>query len=148
MHQFFIEKRKAPSFSAIKAATRTLSAHAKFEGARHEVHLRSAKLGGKIYLDIGDPEWHAIEVDSTGWRIIKDPPVRFRRTAGMATLPMPARGGSIEQLRSLVNLTGDGFVLYVSCILDALCPGHPHPVLYLAGEEGSTKSSVAKIHAA
>jgi hypothetical protein len=145
LHQFFIEKKKAPSLSAIKAAIRTFSAHAKFEGARYEVHLRAAKLGGKIYLDIGDPEWHAIEVDSTGWRMIKDPPVRFRRTAGMAALPMPARGGSIEQLQSLVNLNGDGFILYVSCIVDALCPGHPHPVLYLAGEEGSTKSTVAKI---
>jgi len=145
LHQFFIEKKKAPSVSALKATIRTLSAHAKFEGARYDVHLRTAKLDGKIYLDIGDLEWHAVEVDTTGWRIIKDSPVRFRRTAGMAALPMPARGGSIEQLKSLVNLNGDGFVLYVSCILDALYPSHPHPVLYLAGEEGSTKSTVAKI---
>ena len=77
--------------------------------------------------------------------MIKDPPVRFRRAEGMAALPLPTRGGSIKQLRSLVNLTDDGFVLYVSCILDTLCPGHPHPVLYLAGEEGSTKSTVANI---
>ena len=145
LNQFFIEKKKVPSLSALKAAIRTLSAHAKFEGARHEVHLRTAKLGGKLYIDIGDREWQAIEVDGTGWRMIQDPPVRFRRTAGMAALPLPARGGSIEQLRSLVNLDDDGFILYVSCILDALCPGHPHPVLYLAGEEGSTKSTVAKI---
>ena len=63
----------------------------------------------------------------------------------MAALPLPERGGSITQLRSLVNLTDDGFVLYASFIIDALCPGRPHPVLYLAGEEGSTKSTAAKI---
>jgi hypothetical protein len=129
----------------MKAAIRTLCAHAKYNGARHEVHLRAAKLGGKIYLDIGDPESHVVEIDTTGWQMIQDSPVRFRRRAGMAALPMPERGGSIEQLRSLVNLTGDGFVLYVSWLLDALCPGRPHPVLYLAGEEGSTKSTAAKI---
>jgi hypothetical protein len=145
LHQFFKDKKKAPTSSAMKAAIRTLSAEAKFNGAQHDVHLRAAKYGEKIYLDIGDPEWHVVEIDTTDWRMILDPPVRFRRTAGMAALPLPERGGSIEQLRTLVNLPDDGFVLYVSCILDALCPGHPHPVLYLAGEEGSTKSTAAKI---
>jgi hypothetical protein len=145
LHQFFIEKQKAPGLGAMKAAIRTLSAHAKYNGARHDVHLRAAKFGKKIYLDIGDPEWHAVEIDANDWRMIQDPPVRFRRTTGMAALPLPQRGGSIVQLQSLVNLTDDGFVLYVSCILDALWPGHPHPVLYLAGEEGSTKSTAAKI---
>jgi hypothetical protein len=145
LHQFFKEKKKAPTSSAMKTAIRTLSAEAKINGAQHHVYLRAAKFGEKIYLDIGDPQWHVVEIDASGWRMTLDPPVRFRRTAGMAALPLPERGGSIEQLRTLVNLTDDGFVLYVSCILDALCPGHPHPVLYLAGEEGSTKSTAAKI---
>lgn len=30
-------------------------------------------------------------------------------------------------------------------MLDALCPGRPHPLLYLAGDEGSAKSTAAKI---
>lgn len=67
---------------------------------------------------------------------MENPPVRFRRTAGMAALPLPERGGSIAQLWSFVNLTDDSFVLYVNWILDALYPGRPHPVLYLAGERG------------
>ena len=58
----------------------------------------------------------------------------------MMALPLPERGGSIQQLRELVNLSDDGFVLYVSWILDALCPGRPHPVLFLSGSEGSAKS--------
>jgi hypothetical protein len=145
LHQFFIHKKKAPGLGAIKAAIRTLSAHAKFDGARHQVDLRAAKFGGKIYLDIGDPEWHIVEIDGTGWRMIQDPPVRFRRTAGTAALPLPQHGGSIAQLRRLVNLSDSGFVLYVSWLLDALCPGRPHPVLYLAGEEGSAKSTAARI---
>lgn len=104
LHEFFIEKKKVPSNGVMKAAIRTLSAHAKFNGARHEVYLRAAKCGDKIYLDIGDPGWHAVEVDASGWRTIQDPPVRFRRTAGMTALPLPQHGGSVELLRSLVNL--------------------------------------------
>src|SRR5665811_1117015 len=126
LHQFFIETRKAPGLGAMKQAIRTLSAYAKFDSPRHEVHLRAAKFGGKIYLDIGDTEWHVVEIDASGWRMIQDSPVRFRRTAGMAALPLPERGGSIGQLRQLVNLSNDGFVLYVCWLLDALCPGRPH----------------------
>lgn len=145
LQQFFIEKNKAPGAGAMKSAIRTLAAHARFKGARHDVFLRAAKFAAKIYIDIGDAEWHVVEIDADGWRLIQDSPVRFRRTAGMTELPLPEHGGSIEQLRPLVNLSEDGFVLYVSWLLDALCPGRPHPVLYLAGEEGSAKSTVAKI---
>ena len=130
---------------ATKQAIRTLSAHAKYSGPQHEVHLRAARLNGKIYLDVGDKKWQVVEIDASGWRMIQDLPVRFRRTAGMAALPLPERGGSIAQLRQLVNLSDVGFVLYVSWLLDALYPGRRHPVLYLAGEEGSTKSTAAKI---
>jgi hypothetical protein len=143
LHRFFTERKKAPSLSAMKAAIRTLGAHARFNGARNEVYLRAAKVGGKIYYDLGDAEWNVVEVDATGWRIISEAPVRFRRTQGMLALPLPERGGSIMQ--PLVNLTGDGFVLYISWLLDAMHPGRPHPVLYLAGEEGVAKSTAAKI---
>jgi hypothetical protein len=74
LHKFFIEKSKTPSPSAMRMAIRTLSAHAKFNGAEREVHLRTAKFGQKIYLDVGDPDWHAIEIGASGWRIIEDPP--------------------------------------------------------------------------
>ena len=39
-----------------------------------------------------------------GWRIAEDPPVRFRRSAGMQPLPLPVQGGSIESLAPFLNL--------------------------------------------
>ena len=142
---FYAEKKKAPTSAAMKNAIRTLRAHARFEGERHKVHLRVAEYDGKIYLDLADSEWRAAEIDASGWRVVHDPPVRFRRTAGMAALPMPQPGGSITQLRQFVNLSDPHFILYVATIVDALRPGFPHPVLYLAGETGSGKSWLAEI---
>src|SRR5262245_55143015 len=55
------------------------------------------------------------------WRVIDNPPVRFRRAAGMQPLPMPVRGGSVEALRSFLNLKTDtDFVLAVAWILACL----------------------------
>ena len=48
-------------------------------------------------------------------------------------------------LRDLVNMNNEGFVLYASWMVSALCPDHPHPVLYLVGEEGSAKTTAANI---
>jgi hypothetical protein len=147
LHQFYIDadRRKAPAAAAVNSAVRTLRAHARFEGGRHEVHLRTAAVGDKIYVDVGDAEWHVIEISPNDWRVVKDAPVRFRPTTGMAALPLPQRGCSINRLRPFVNFTGADFVIYVSALVDALRPGAPHPVIYFAGDEGSTKSTAEKI---
>ena len=108
------------------------------------MHLRIAQYADKIYFDLADPEWRAVEIDPSGWRVVHEPAGAFRRTAGMAALPVPQPGGSITQLRSFVNLSDANFVLFVAVLVDALLPGHPHPVLYLAGEEGSIKSTTAE----
>src|SRR3974390_724986 len=74
------------------------------------------------------------------------PPVRFRRTPGMLPLPVPERGGSIETLRSFLNLpSGDGFVLIVAWLLAALRAGGPYPLLAISGEQGSAKTVLSKI---
>jgi hypothetical protein len=53
--------------------------------------------------------------------------VRFRRAAGMQALPMPVSGGSIETLRSFLNVKTDSdFVLAVAwalaCLRDRVVP--------------------------
>ena len=101
---------------------RSLSTHAKFDGPARDVHLRTATLGGKIYVDIADSESQVIEVDRNGWRILRKATVWFRRTTGMAALPLPQRGGSIEQLRRFVNLDATGFILFVAVLAELIAP--------------------------
>jgi hypothetical protein len=145
-HRFYIETQKGPSDSAIKTALQTLRAHAKFGGGeQHEVHLRVAEFGGKIYVDLGDPEWRVVEIDAYGWRLVDRAPVRFRRTSTMGALPAPKRGGSMELLRKYVNLNEPHFVLYVSAILNAFRVRGPHVILLFVGPPGATKSTKVRI---
>jgi hypothetical protein len=75
-----------------------------FDGPMRAVHLRVAEQDGRVYLDLAEDHWRAVEIDADGWRVIPCPPVTFRRTPGMLPLPVPARGGSIETQASFCNI--------------------------------------------
>ena len=77
-----------------------------------------------------------------GWRIVDNPPVRFRRTPGMLPLPAPVAGGSIEALEKFLNTkTEPDFVLAVTWILQALRGKGPFAIEALVGEQGTAKST-------
>ena len=64
-HRFFEETGSAPNSEALRAALNTLAAQARYSGQRHDVHVRVAHVGDKIYFDLGDKDWRVI-VRSTG----------------------------------------------------------------------------------
>jgi hypothetical protein len=136
----------APASEALQAALNTITARAQFDGPERTVFVRVGGHEGRIYLDLGDPSWRAVEIDATGWRIIDSPPVRFRRASGMRALPVPLPGGSIETLRRFLNVKVDSdFVLIVAYLLAGLRDRGPYPVLVLAGEHGTAKSTLARV---
>lgn len=146
IRRFFIATNKAPGSEALQSALNLIEAKAHFDGPEHAVGVRVAGLAEKIYLDLADEHWRAIEIDANGWQIIDRPEVHFRRAAGMLPLPIPERGGSIEALRPFLNVqTKEQFVLAVAWVLAALRDRGPYPVLALAGEQGSAKSTASKL---
>jgi hypothetical protein len=142
---FYLETKKAPSATALQDAIATLSGIAKFNGEEHDVHVRVAGDDQRVYVDIGNPAWQVIEITATGWRVVSNPGLRFRRPRGMLALPMPVTGGSIEDLRPFVNVSKDDFPLVAAWQTAALRPRGPYVVLDLLGEHGSAKSSTAKV---
>jgi energy-coupling factor transporter ATP-binding protein EcfA2 len=146
-HEFYKLKKRGCNADALKVAVETMDAMALFEGESREVHIRVAKYGDDIYIDIGDAKWCAIKVSKTGWEVVADPPVRFQRSPSMKPLPIPEKGGSIDLLRPLCNVSNDGFVLLVADLLAALRPDSNYPVLVLTGEQGCGKSSLARLFA-
>jgi hypothetical protein len=137
----------APNSDAIATAIGVLEAQAQFSAPEVDVRVRVAEKDGVSYIDLADPDWRAVEIDGDGWRVVSNPPVYFRRSAGMKPLPEPVAGGSLNHaLRPLVNVRSDkDFVLVIAWLLAALRPNGPYPVLGAVGEQGTAKSTFCNI---
>jgi hypothetical protein len=144
--KFYEETSITPKQDAWRAAIDILEAKARYDSLERDVYVRVGQLDRKIFVDLGDTEWRAIEIGTHSWNIIKNPPVRFRRAPGMLPLPEPEAGGSIDALRPFVNVTNEAdFVLVVAWVLGALHYPGPYPLLVLSGEHGTAKSTCASI---
>jgi hypothetical protein len=134
------------SEAAISEAASVLTGRAKYDGPEHRVHVRVAEHEGCIYVDLANNAWQAVKISPDGWTVVDLPPVRFIRPPGMKALPEPVPGGSVDELRPLINIGGnDQWVLLVSWIVAAYRPRGPYPPLIIEGPQGSTKSSLTKV---
>jgi len=140
-------REKAPNGQAVNDALATLEAKAVFDGPELDVHLRLAGDGRTTHIDLGDAAWRAVTITPSGWTIVGEHPVRFVRSRGIAALPDPVTGGSLKMLREFVNVgSDDDWRLLVGWLLAAWRPpGQPYPVLGLNGEQGSGKSTTARV---
>ena len=144
--RYYEETGSAASAHSIRSAVDLFEARAQFDAPERAVHIRIAEHEGRVYLDLADKDWRAVEIGPDGWQVVTSPPIRFRRAAGMLPLPSPQRGGSIESLATFLNLpTSDEFVLVVAWLLAALHQSGPYPLLVIAGEQGSAKTVLTRV---
>lgn len=136
---------KVPSTNHIKETIAVLAAQA-LEGPEHTVHTRVAEHDGRVYLDLANKQREVVEIGPAEWRIIDDPPVYFQRTRGMRPLPQPVRGGTLADLQRFVNVRDDDdWILLCSVLVGALAPRGPYTPLAIHGENGSAKTTTARI---
>lgn len=129
---------------AMKTTIATLGAVGTFEGPEVQTHLRCAKQGDAYYLDLCDDGWKAVRIAAGEWSLLDRSPVHFIRTAGARPLPQPGARGNVNLLWKHLNIPKDARPLVLAWLLDAMRPDTPYPVLELAGEMGSSKSTTQR----
>ncbi len=103
-----------------------------------------AAYGGGLLLDLGRADGHVVVTTATGWRVIEQSPVLFRRTALTGALPDPTRPGDLAPLRERLNVNDADWSLVLAWLVAALTPELPHPILALLGEQGTGKSTATR----
>jgi hypothetical protein len=141
------EHERSAYSDALGTAVEEVEAKALFEAPEAEAQVRLAWHEGAIWLDLADDGWRTVRITSQGWQVVPDkPPVRFIRPRGLLPLPVPERGGGIDELRPFVNVRDDAdFVLIVAWLLACLRPRGPFPILSVSGEQGSAKSTLGRL---
>lgn len=136
--------RKAASSAGVDEALRVLQGMAN-EAEREPVALRLARYGAGIVLDLGGATGRAVVIEPGGWSIVDRSPVLFRRSALTGGLPAPVRGGNLDSLRRLLNVTDETWSLVRGWLVAALVPDIPHPIARIGGMQGAGKSTAAAI---
>ncbi|MBO7938938.1 ATP-binding protein [Streptomyces sp. S9] len=109
-------------------------------------HLRVARDGTDIVVDLATADGACVVVTPAGWGRAARSPVLFRRSGAMKPLPAPTRDGDgLGKLRDLLNTDEEGFRLLVAWLVACFIPDLPHPILTFRGEQGTGKSYAAKM---
>lgn len=137
----------APPSNALTEALNALKALALRGGVR-EPRPRVWQAGdGSVWLDLGREDWSLAHVTAEGWRLVASADVPLVRPPGLEPLSVPqCDPEALQKLGRLLNL-GHGRDLLLICawLVKALHPNGPNPVLALDGEQGSGKTTAAKM---
>jgi hypothetical protein len=138
---------KGPNSEAMQTAIRVLESIAVFDGAEEDAHIRCAWHNDALYYDLAEPLWRCVRIDRTGWEIISDPPVKFRRYANTLPQSLPAHGGSIATIWDFINVAEDTADrrLVEAWLTAGFIPDIPRPLLVFHGDQGSAKSNACKL---
>jgi hypothetical protein len=133
---------KTPGSQSLQDAMTSLEGMA-MDGREYETYIRVGpyEKDNKVYVDLGDNTWRAVEVSGEGWMIIDKPPIKFKRTKSTRPLPEPTKGGNWDDLRSIINAKEEKtWILTIAWLVQAFWPKGPYEFLNLNGEPGSGKT--------
>jgi putative DNA primase/helicase len=143
--QYYEATGRALGSQALEDAIRILEARAVYDGKQYEPFIRVGSTAGKIYVDLCDSRWQAVEVTRNDWRLVGSAPVKFMRPASLRSMPEPEAGGMIEELLRFINVSEDQYMLIVGWLVSTLRPKGPFPILVANGEQGSGKSMACRM---
>lgn len=71
IRRYFHETGGAPNSEAMQSALGVIEAKAQFDAPERVVHVRVGGLDGRLYLDLCDETWRAVEIDTAGWLLAR-----------------------------------------------------------------------------
>jgi hypothetical protein len=107
--------------------------------------LRVGQAGDVSWLDLGDMSGRAVKITAGGWEVAPEAPMLFKRTVLSGVLPEPVPGGDLAELWELLNVAEEDRPLVAAWLVSTLYPGMPHPIPALLGEQGTGKTTAAKL---
>jgi len=117
----YIKHNQVIGSDIVKRVKETLEADALFGGKEHKLYVRNYRNDEGIWYDLGDS---AILINSTGWKVIDNPPIVFKRFSHQKHQVNPTKGGDVRQLFKYINVEDkESQILILVYIISAFIPG-------------------------
>ncbi|WP_428386447.1 hypothetical protein [Mucisphaera sp.] len=103
---------------------------------------------GVCVLDLGRDDGQVVVIDPQGWELRRESSLLFQRTALTSELPLPQQdvdSSRLLEFKQILNVTEKDWPLVVGWMVASLLPDIPHPILMLGGEQGTGKSTAARL---
>ncbi len=140
-------QRKAPSNHALSSALNIIEAKACYDGEKYTLHNRVAWYGDAIWYDLGN--WKAVRVNGSGWEVVEDPPILFKRYQHHKQQVVPRYTPAVGELNDIfkfVTITnGKDRLLYIASLICSFVPDIPHPIDILVGDQGTAKTTRSRV---
>ena len=142
----------APSESAVKEVITTLEGEALYDVADeytlfNRVGFEATSDKYKFWYDLANDDWSAIEITSKGWKVIKNPPILFKRYQHQLPQITPKeKGNDINLLDKYLRLAEEqDKILIYAFLVTSLIADILHVCIILHGQQGSSKTTLFKI---
>ena len=143
---FWGSEEKVPGSEALTNATRVIEAKACIDGPEHKLYNRVAHVDDAIYYDLTDPDCRVVKITGSGWELLADSPVFFKRMDHQCTQVEPKPKGNIEEVLRFINIQSvSDQLLFLVSLVASFIPDIPHPIPVLHGEQGAAKTYQFKI---
>jgi hypothetical protein len=146
MAMFYKSSGKAARDQSVREALQVLDGLAQHDGEKKAVHIRVAKLGDAVFVDLAQPgNSLAAKIEAGRWQLVQEHEIRFLRPDTMRPLPTPTAASGMGALWQFVNVPEGARLLVLAWLLECLRPDGVFPVLEILGEAGSAKSTLQRI---
>lgn len=139
---YFQDTGKPANPTALNTAVSTFAGFAQ-QAPRRAVYYRSADLGDRFILDLGEQNGAVVEITANGHRVLDVSPVVFRRSATLGQLPRPTTH-DLDRLRELVPADEQSFRMIIAWLV-ASHFDIPRPILFPEADQGAGKTTLVKL---
>lgn len=128
----------------LKTILTSIESIAVFKRTEYKLHNRLCWYLGDIWYDLGN--WTAVKISKEGWNIIKNPPILFRHYAHQIPQVIPVKSDlCIGNLQRFINMNIESQFLFIVNLISCFIPDFPHPIFSIYGEQGTSKTTNARI---
>lgn len=138
---YYNAEKKAAKKDSISQAIDILKARALYE-TRTALTLdtRVTQSDNTFWYDLSDENWRNIKVTKSGWEVIDNPPILFKRFNHQSPQVLPKKDGEIKRLLSYINLRNN-HTLFLCWLVCCFVPNIPHAMPIFFGEKGAAKTT-------